>query len=333
MNKAYKFRLYPNQAQKAFIDLNIDCARWIYNRMLRDKIDYYEEHKEMLNTQPSQYKEENSDLALADSQALSYAGMHLRAAYNAFFTRPQMGFPKFKPYSQYGSYTSSRVKIENGKLILPKMRKSPVKIRMHREIPNNCVIKSATISHTPSDKYFASILVEYKEEAKPIQHPKTVLGLAFSAQHLYEASDGTIGEYPHFYQQSLDKLQIEQAKYSKMTKGTRAKEKQRLKIANLHEKISNQRKDFLHKLSTDIADQFDCVVVEDVKISELSQIVNKEQVVTDNGWNMFLTLLQYKLADRGKMFMKIKVKDTKGILNAADRSQFVAEEGLKQISA
>jgi putative transposase len=177
--------------------------------------------------------------------------------------------------------------LENGFLKLPKL-KSLVKIKVHRQIPSNYKIKSVTISQTPSGKYYASILCEYESQVQTVE-PTTFLGLDFSMKELYVASGGNSANYPRYYRLSQQRLAKEQRKLSKCVKGSNNRNKQRLKVARLFEKVANQRKDFLHKLSNKLAKNYDCVCIEDLNMKAMSQALNFGKSVSDNGWGMFTT--------------------------------------------
>lgn len=307
MNKAYKFRIYPNKEQELLFAKTFGCVRFIYNKMLDDKIKHYEATKENLYCYPSQYKATYPWLKEVDSLALVGASNNLKAAYNNFFRDKKIGFPKFKTKkSNHHSYTTNcingNIKLEDEHLILPKVK--AVKIKQHRQIPNNYKLKSVTISKTPTGKYYASILFEYECDVKQVE-PKTFVGLDFSMHELYVASDNTKGEYPRYYRQSLDKLIKEQRKLSKMTKDSNNYKKQRFKVAKIHEKVANQRKDFLHKLSRQITNAYDVVCIEDLNMKGMSQSLNFGKSVADNSWGMFTSLLAYKLQDEGKHLIKI----------------------------
>jgi len=153
------------------------CVRFVYNRMLADKIKYYEETKQKLNNTPAQYKKEFEWLKEVDSLALSNAQMNLQSAYNNFFKNPKTGFPKFKSKkSNHRSYTTNcvngNIKLVDGYLTLPKVGK--VKVKQHRNVPDDYKLKSVTVSQTPSGKYYASILFEYENQIQE-QKPKTYL--------------------------------------------------------------------------------------------------------------------------------------------------------------
>jgi putative transposase len=307
-NKAYKFRIYPNDEQRVFFAQCFGCVRFIWNKMLLDKIDYYKEHKQTLNNTPAQYKTEFEWLKDVDSLALSNVQMNLQKAFKSFFTNPKVGFPKFKSkHKNRKSYTTNNQKgsitLENNLLKLPKL-KDLVKVKVHRQIPNDYKIKSATISQTPSGKYYVSILCEYESQVQAIE-PTTFLGFDFSMKELYVANNNTFAECPRYYRQVQKRLAKEQRKLSKCVKGSNNRNKQRLKVDRLFEKVTNQRKDFLHKLSNKLAKNYDCVCIENLDMKAMSQALNFGKSVADNGWGMFTTFLKYKLEEQGKQLIKI----------------------------
>ena len=173
-----------------------------------------------------------------------------------------------------------------------------------RSIPENYKLKSVTVSKNSSGKYYVSILFEYENQVQKTE-PQTFLGLDFSMHELYVASDGTTANCPRFYRQALKRLEREQRKLSKMQKGSNNRNTQRIKVARLHEKVANQRKDFLHKQSRQIANAYDCVCIEDLNMKAMSQALNFGKSVADNGWGMFTTFLQYKLEEAGKQLVRI----------------------------
>lgn len=275
--------------------------------MLSDKIKHYEETKQRLNNTPAQYKKEFEWLKEVDSLALGNAQMNLQTAYNNFFRSPKVGFPKFKSKkSTRRSYTTnlvgSNIAIENGYIKLPKV--GLVKLKQHRVIPSDYKLKSVTISQTPSGKYYVSVLFEYENQVQE-QTPQTFIGLDFSMHELYRDSNGNEPQYLRYYRQAEKKLKREQRKLSLMQKGSKNRDKQRIKVAKMHEKVANQRKDFLHKQSRQIANAYDCVCIEALNMKAMAQSLNFGKSVSDNGWGMLTTFLQYKLADLGKQLVKV----------------------------
>ena len=306
-NKAYKFRIYPSTEQRVLLAKTFGCVRFIYNKMLADKIDHYNKTKEKLNNTPAQYKKEFPWLKEVDSLALANAQLNLQTAYKNFFENPQMGFPKFKSKKlNVNSYTTNfvnnNITLSDGKLKLPKV--GCVRVKQHREIPSDYKLKSVTISQTPSGKYYASVLFEYENQVSQIT-PQTFVGLDFSMHELYIDSNGNEPQYPRYYRKSEKKLKREQHKLSLMQKGSNNRNKQRVKIAKLHEKVANQRRDFLHKKSRQITNGYDCVCIEDLNMKAMAQCLNFGKSVSDNGWGMFTQFLQYKLSEQGKTFVKV----------------------------
>lgn len=307
-NKAYKFRIYPDAEQKILFAKTFGCVRFIYNKMLSDKIEHYNQTGEKLNNTPAQYKTEFEWLKEVDSLALANAQMNLQKSYNNFFTNPKkFGFPKFKSkHRNRKSYTTNcvngNISIENGCLKLPKI--GLVKLKQHRKIPAGYKIKSATISQTPSGKYYVSVLCEYKDQVQQTE-PHQFIGLDFSMHELYKDSNGNEPAYPGYYRKAEKKLQKEQRKLSLMQKGSENRKKQRIRVARLHEKVANQRKDFLHRQSRQIANAYDCVCIENLDMQAMSQSLHFGKSVADNGWGMFTAFLQYKLEEMGKKLVKV----------------------------
>lgn len=289
------------------------CARFIYNKMLGDRLDYYKKTGRKLNNTPAQYKDEFSWLKEVDSLALANAQMNLNKAYNNFFSnRKHFGKPRFKSKKTgHASYSTNNqngsVRIEDNKIRLPKI--GCVKLCLHRPLMDNSTIKTVTISKTPSGKYYISILVEYENQILSII-PETFLGLDFAMHGLYAASDEDDADYPNYFRKAEKKLAKAQRKLSKRQKGSRNRDKQRLKIAILHEKIANQRRDFLHKKARYLADRYDAIGIEELSVKAMAK--HKQggrfsfgKSVSDNGWGMFVNMLEYKLAWQGKQLIRI----------------------------
>ena len=307
--KAFKFRIYPNIEQRVLFAKTFGCVRFIYNNMLNDKIEYYKETKLSLNNTPAQYKQEFEWLKEVDSFALCNAQMNLQNAYSNFFRNPKIGFPKFKS-KKYNkdSYTTNRcgnnIQLKDNYLKLPKL--GFVKIRQHRPLPANSIIKSVTVSHSKTDKYFASILTEYDLNIPNKQLDiQNSIGLDYSSHDFYVDNFGTQPNYPKFYRIAQNKLVKEQRKLSKMKLHSNNFEKQKIKVAKVSEKVQNCRLDFIHKLSTQLANKYDYVFVEDINMKGMSQCLSLGKSTLDNSFGKFRTILQYKLFERGKVLHKI----------------------------
>ena len=269
MNRAVKIRIYPDKEQSVQIEKTIGCSRFIYNQMLADKISYYQKEKKMLRNTPAGYKKEYPWLKEVDSLALANAQLHLESAFRKFFREPSCGFPRYKSRKHSrNSYTTNAVNgnilLQDTHLKLPKM--SAIKIKLHRQIPSDWKLKSVTISREPSGKYFASLLFCCENQTVEKRAAERFLGIDFAMQGMCVFSTGERAGYPMFYRKAEKKLAREQRKLSHCEKGSRNYQKQKKKVALCHEKIKNQRKDFQHKLSRELAERYDAVCVEDLNL-------------------------------------------------------------------
>jgi putative transposase len=278
----------------------------VYEQFKYDK-DALKQQKYLL---PADFKKEFEWLKEVDSLALANTQLNLQTAYKNFFRDKSIGFPKFKnKHRDKKSYTTNNqggsIRLIDSKTIrLPKLK--DVRIKLHRQLPKEAVIKSATINKTPTGKYYISVLVEYETDIEPITHAvETVLGLDYSSKTLFIDSQANNADYPKFYRQAEAKLKKAQRKLSKRQKGSKNREKQRRKVAKLHEKVANQRKDFLHKLSRQIANAYSAIAIEDLNMRGMAQSLNLAKSTNDNGFGMLRTFLAYKLAEQGKQLVII----------------------------
>lgn len=309
MNKAYKFRAMPNAEQRVLFEKTLGCARFIHNRMLADKIAHYKETGKMLSNTPAQYKAEFPFLREVDSLALCNAQIQVQTAYKNFFRDKSIGFPKFRSKkSSRKAYTTNcineNIAVVGNCLKLPKM--GLVRVKFHRQIPDTHKIRSVTFSQDPSGKYYVSILTEYEADIPecPLDTNKA-LGLDYSSPHFYVDSQGIEADMPHFYRQAEQRLAREQRKLSKMVKGSANYQKQKWRVALAHEKVRNQRKDWQHKRSRELADKWDIICVEDINYKGMSGSLRLGKATQDNGFGQFRTFLSYKLAEQGKKLITI----------------------------
>lgn len=310
-NRAIKYRIYPSAEQKILFAKTFGCCRKIWNLMLADKITYYQQTKKMLQTTPAQYKKAYPYLKEVDSLALANVQLHLQTAYKNFFRDKKTGFPKFKSAKHCRkSYTTNcqngSIRIENDRIRIPKA--GSVKAVLHRLPEKDWKIKSATISQYGDGTYYISVLFEYEETpVSPVPvTEEQVIGLDYKSAGLYTDSNGKCQNMPGYFRMAQKELAKRQRKLRHKVPGSKNYRKQQKRIARVYRHISNQRKDYLHKLSTATAKQYAYVCVEDLNMRSMSNkgFWNGKSTL-DNGYGMFLSMLDYKLAERGGKLVKV----------------------------
>ena len=311
MLTSYKFRLYPNNEQKTLIHKHIGACRFIYNWALNLKIQTYEQtgkaiSRFQLNKTITTLKKEFSWLKEINSQSLQGATLNLERAFTNFF-RKKASFPKFKtkkhPRQSFQIPQHYKVDWENNKVFLPKI--GWVKAKLHRKFEGE--MRTATISKTPTGKYFISIIVE---DGKPIPNKqpfdeKTTIGIDLGITHFCILSNGEKIDNPKHLKKSLQRLKVLQKRLSRKQKGSKNREKARLKLAKLHEKIVNQRNDFQHKLSFKLIGENQAIALEDLNVKGMVKNHNLAQSILDVAWSSFVSKLMYKAEKFGKTIIKI----------------------------
>ena len=319
--KAYKFRIYPTEEQEIFFAKTFGCVRKVYNLMLNDRKKAYEEvkndpSKKMTFPTPAKYKKEFPFLKEVDSLALANAQLHLDKAYKNFFRDKSVGFPRFKSKKNpVQSYTTNNqngtVALIDSKFIKVPKLKSLVKIKLHRQ-PKG-MIKSATISCHSSGKYYISLLC--KEEISELPKTNSAIGIDLGITDFAILSDGQKIDNHKFTSKMEKKLKREQRKLSRRALLAKKKgiplseaknyQKQKRKVARLHEKVMNQRTDFLNKLSTEIIKNHDIICIEDLNVKGMLRNHKLARSISDVSWSSFVAKLQYKADWYGREIIKV----------------------------
>ena len=319
--KAYIFRIYPTEEQEIFFAKTFGCVRKVYNLMLDDRKKAYEEvkndpSKKMAFPTPAKYKKEFPFLKEVDSLALANAQLHLDKAYKNFFRNKSVGFPRFKSKKNpVQSYTTNNQNgtvalIDNKFIKVPKL-KSLIRIKLHRQ-PKG-MIKSAIVSRHASGKYYISLLC--KEEINELPKTNSAIGIDLGITDFAILSDGQKIDNHKFTSKMEKKLKREQRKLSKRAllaknKGIPLSEaknyqKQKRKVARLHEKVMNQRTDFLNKLSTEIIKNHDIICIEDLNVKGMLRNHKLARSISDVSWSSFVAKLQYKADWYGREIIKV----------------------------
>ena len=319
-NRAIKYRAYPTTKQSVMFAKTFGCCRKVYNLMLSDKIEGYKATGKFPTVTPAKYKNDYPYLREVDSLALANKQMDLQEAFRNTFSKSRKkknGFPKFKSAKHSRkSYTTNNQKgtvaiIDNKCIKLPKIGK--VKAVIHRVPDDSWTIKSATVSQESDGKYYISVLFEFDNAINLYVADKTnAIGLDYASNGLYVDNNGDVGTNHKYYRESHDKLAKAQRKLSRMqgSKKHEAKSnnyiKQLRKVNKIHRHIANQRLDNLHKISTKIANSYDVVCVESLDMKAMSNHgFGNGKATLDNGYGMFLSMLEYKLSDRNKYLVKV----------------------------
>ena len=319
-NRAIKYKAYPTTEQSVMFAKTFGCCRKVYNLMLSDKIESYKSTGKFVTVTPAKYKKDYPYLREVDSLALANKQMDLQEAFRNTFSKSRKkknGFPKFKSAKHSRkSYTTNNQKgtvaiIDNKCIKLPKIGK--VKAVIHRVPDDSWTIKSATVSQESDGKYYISVLFEFENTVNPYVADKTnAIGLDYASDGLYVDSNGNTGTNHKYYRESHNKLAKAQRKLSRM-QGSKKHEvksnnyiKQLRKVNKIHRHIANQRLDNLHKISTEIANQYDVVCVESLNMKAMSNKgFGNGKATLDNGYGMLLSMLEYKLSDRNKYLIKV----------------------------
>jgi putative transposase len=313
MIKGFQYRIYPNKEQTQQINQMLGNARFVYNWALDRRIKEYQSEKKNISaftimTELTQLKKQDDFewLQLSVAQSLQQSIVNMDKAFTRFFKQNKC-FPKFKSKHigthHVGFPQNTKIDFEINKISLPKI--GWIKTKVSRTFDGK--IKTATIKKTPTNKYFVSITVELpdvKIKQKPISK-KNAVGIDTGIKTFAVLSDGTEIENPKHLKNSIKRLKVLQRRASKKQKGSANRRKANLQVARLHENITNQRLDFLHKTTTSIAKKYDTVACENLNIAGMVKNHKLAQSISDLGLGRFYTLLEYKMKEQGGNYLEI----------------------------
>lgn len=318
MKKGLEIRLYPSKEQRVLINRTLGCSRFVYNHVLAIKKELWEDYKLSFNPNLKSFKEEWKFLNNVSSQALANSYMDCMTAYNNWFnslsgkSKAKQCFPKFHKKGQKNSFRIAATKTSKGYDIrvedfehikIPKV--GLIKFRNYKNIDWNTIhIYNITIKKTPTNKYFASLCCELVEP-KYIKPKFDACGFDLGLKDFCIFDSGEVIENPRYFRKTQDKLAKEQRKLSHCTKCSNNYKKQKLKVALVHEKIKNQRKDFQHKISRQIVNENQIIVSEDLNVKGMLKNHKLAKSIADASFSSFCNMISYKAKELNRTYIKI----------------------------
>lgn len=320
MLRTYKYRLYPTNKQKRILNQTLDVCRYLYNDSLAERKSAWECDKKSISyndqaAELTQRKKVNSYPALKQvhSQVLQDVLRRVDKAFQNFFRRvkngEEPGYPRFKSENRYDSFTypQSGFELNGNHLFLSKI--GSIKVKLHREIPKNAVIKTCTIEREV-DLWYVCFSVELKLPAASTKEIKAAVGIDMGLNHMMTLSNGEVIDNPRHLKKTEKKLAKHQRRLSRKKRGSKNRGKQKKKVAHIHKQIVNQRKDMHHKLSRMLVNNYDLIVFEDLKVKNMVKNPHLAKSISDAGWEQLTRFTSYKAEEAGSVVVEVNPDGT-----------------------
>ena len=316
MRKTFKYRLYPTKHQRYLLEQTLELCRWVYNETLATRKNAWEQEQKSFSRYDTikmlpGWKEEKPELSNVYSQVLQEVCTRVDLAFKAFFRRvksgeKEVGYPRFKGYGRYDSFTypQSGFVLDNNRLSLSKI--GEIKVVLHRPLEGRC--KTLTIQRDAVGKWYACFSCEV--EPKPLPDTKKAVGIDVGLESFATLSNGEKVTNPRFFRKEEKELAKAQRKLSKVEKGTPERAKRRKVVAYTYQRIANRRKDFAHKLSRQLVDEYGLIAFEKLNTNGMLKNHRLAKSISDAAWNQLIQFTTYKAEDAGRAVVLVNPRNT-----------------------